>query len=106
MPISTSDHNCVEFKLLVSPPTNATSSIIKLRDFCKADYVSLNMKLISIDWGVVFASCINFNEYWNEFYRIITDLIATHVPFKSNRRHHSTRLPRYILYAIANKRAA
>ena len=64
------------------------------------------MKLISIDWGVVFASCINVNEYWNKFYRIITNLIATHVPFKSNRRHHSTRLLRYILYAIANKRAA
>jgi hypothetical protein len=60
-PVGTSDHNTVMFTVNLTPPvpvgSNSTQSAY--RNYAKADYVSLNSYLLSVDWNGIFQLVIS-----------------------------------------------
>ena len=106
-PISTSDHNCIEYTCHVSPPVSPQLSVREqARDFTRADYDDVNARLLRIDWFNVFKSCLNVNDLWRMFCLTVNDVIAECMPLKRKRRQYICHLPYYIRHAIVKKRLA
>ena len=36
--------------------------------------------LLATDWGLFFIGCISVDDYWNELYDLLINLIAVYVP--------------------------
>ena len=106
MPISTSDHNCVEFSLKIVRPYKLYNTKERHHDFARADYAQINAELMQINWDIIFGSGIDVNDYWLNFYCVVSSLISKYVPFKCiGRGAKKAHLPRCIRIAIKKKRA-
>ena len=106
MPISTSDHDRVEFSLKIVRPYKLYNTKERNRDFGRADYAQINAELMQINWDNIFGSGIDVNDYWHNFYRVVSSLISKYVPFKCiGRGAKKAYLPRCSRIAINKKRA-
>ena len=96
-PFSTSDHDSIEFSILLNDNSfrvNGQQSVI--RDFRKADYLSIESFLMSISWPDFFESCANIEDFYSKFLTVVNFAIDTFVPLKKL-SYLSTRYPHKIL---------
>ena len=107
LPIATSDHNMVYFRL--ARANQQRPSIETRYDFTRANYVTLSQILRCQNWCMLFAECVSINDYWLTLYSLLQVLIRYYVPVSSFHRHFSRRklpIPRHIRTAILCKRKA
>ena len=108
-PLGNSDHNGVEFSLQFSVQ-NETRNVHckKVYLFDKGDWLSFANFLCVFDWLIIFANCVNVEDYWFSFLEVITIGLDAFVPCKrvtgSSRARVKKRYPRHIHRLLNRKR--
>lgn len=103
-PLANSDHNSVQFKVVVrgSSPSQDDSKV--LRDFKKANWEEMKRTLNSIDWDNALTP-LDSDRQWCFFSDKLNDLVTKHVPIK---KQSSVKKPRWMnrecLKAVKRKR--
>jgi hypothetical protein len=104
-PIGTSDHSVVLFKLNVNSENNDCEQQA-YPDFAKADYVSLNSYLWSVNWDGIFQQCFDVNNCWLALLNLINEAVQLFVPLGHVRKMNRKPLkhyPRYIKKLLKQK---
>jgi hypothetical protein len=78
-PFSTSDHSSVTFSIITKDDTMKPNTQSHY-NFRKANYPAIELELAKIDWPATFSNCVNVNDFYNKFLRILHDIISRHVP--------------------------
>ena len=82
-----SDHECVDFLLNLSQPTETISTKM---NFFKADYTTIRDRLREIEWEDELEGC--FSEAYGKFVDILTESMIGCVPKSGKPKKHSTNL--------------
>ena len=123
-PFSSSDHNCVVFKILYDhvsscvcsddltlPRADGFTDINGFKSFlwAKGDYDAINSYLSAFNWDIFFSTNFDVEDIWVEFCRILQSAFELYIPLKTNMPSKSTecinsKYPRYLRRLVARKR--
>ena len=73
-------------------------------DFKHADYEAMEQFLYTVDWGLVFSTCLCANDYWSAFAQVLDEVVERFVPIVKATRKNKLRYPIKIRWLMAKKR--
>ena len=119
-PLSTSDHNIIEFVVLIPSSTHNVSAPIASSEYVNtsielpkynwsaADFVSITNYLLDVDWHSLFGHYFDTESIWSQFKSIIWPIIDMFVP-KTATPHFNKYNPRQYpknIRILLNRKAA
>ena len=109
-PFSTSDHNSVEFQIILNSANTSykfsSKTVTSRPNFNMADWHAIELYMQNVDWNYVFSECTSCAEVSDRFYAVVNECIQLYVPLKAvkhgkaPKRHY----PPFVRKAINKKR--
>ncbi len=103
-PLGNSDHDVIKLSL----PTKdmLSQSVDYRRDWSSVNFDAINMSLEAVNWDELFSTCPTVDSVWNEFRRVLDNLIEVYVPLKEVKKVSKNYVPKSLRKLQNKKKAA